>query len=823
MFGLLKRCFLTAVALVSAVNLLAAPGRADLTMSYELTGEKGKVVGVVVAPLTDNYDKPVPSDIQIEVTVYRTAYSLGQMNLVVAKFPNLAPGESAEFVDDIMPAWEINQEYTYRVESIAKGYTFYDGYGSIKPGIEFMFDADAISLTPQIDGTSVEIEVVVPSKMTTGAPLEEPLLSLEFYSSIDASNWRLIYQVPNPEPGTTETYLDQTAAPNTKNYFKIRAVTKYGYAETYGNCYVGLDTPAAPYPVKAVEEADGVHISWTVPDRGENWGVINPAEIWYNVFRCRGYGAENRELIASQITETSFIDRGEGITTALEVRYEVQSGNSRGLGGSNFSSSDYDIVVGPAYTLPFRDTFDGGFTKVWKLTHSDYFTDWYQATIGEYGSKPERVSPIQGSGLVYVDYVYNSPASGSTNTLTSYKLDLKDMKNPWVSFWYYAIPDNDVTISFASSADGTEFENPHTVRISENVTKPEWRKAWLPIENVSESGIGYIRFTTSFTSKPSSAILDDVAVMNYPGVDDLEVKIEEESMSVSIEWSLPTDGAAACTGFEGYVNGEKYGEVTSPWTYENMEYDVTYTFQVKPLYEGVDVDASPVRAAMIKSPAVTEFTVGDYDYSVMVTEEADDAAEVNEVAICGYHGEGGLLRMPATVTFKDTEYKVCGVVEEAFSGNAKIESVAMPEGYTFILREAFRGAVSLEYLSIPASMLNIGEMAFEGCSALSMVNFAGSVPPSVGQDAFAGIAEGCKGLCPEDAKKDYASVENLKTIDFGYKEEGPDAVVSIITDGDSVVEYFDLQGLRISEPSRGKAHIIRITYPDGSIRTEKRF
>lgn len=793
----------TATAAVSA----ATPGQPQLAMSFELKGERGEVAGVLTAPLTDTYQNPLPENLKIDIDVFRSSHGLNQIDLPVGKFTGMAPGESVTFTDRISPAWEFNEEYTYTAVAKAGDYFFYTGYGQMIPGLEFMFDRDALTLTAGL--SDVEISVIVPSKMTTGMPLEQEIESMEFYRAVDMSSWpykyALIHSVANPEMEETITYTDTKPFPDTRNYYRVRAVTKYGFAEVNGNCYVGEDIPAAPYPVTAQQTAEGVTVSWTAPDRGENWGVIDPQSLWYNVFRCYGYGNDERELIATHISETSFTDTGEGIEKPLAVRYEVQSGNSKGTGGSNFSSYDYDLIIGPAYRLPFSETFDGGLTKEWLMNASDNRATWYTATFAEYGDRPVvRVNPYQGSGLIYVDYIYNSPASGSTNTLTSYKIDMKDMENPWISFWYYAIPDNDVWISVAASDDAGSFGEGKLIRISENVDKAEWRRALLPLENVGGSANAYLRFTTGFDDAPSSAILDDVLVLNYPTVSNIDASVDEETMTATVEWTLPVEGSAECLGFVGYVDGEEYGEVSSPWSYPGLEMDRVYTFQVRPLYEDVEVEASVAVAVNVATPVESEFTVGDYDYVVMDTLD-DDASLPKEVCVAGYHGRGGLLRMPATVTYSENLYTVRGVGEEAFAGNASVESVTMPDGYTFIHRAAFRDATALEALSLPASMTVIGEEAFSGCSALEMINFAGEVPPAVAGNAFEGIAEYCKGTCPEGTEKTYSETPGLTEIDFGYN---PDAGVGEIGSDETGDLYFDLQGRRIPAPLPGQTYIL---------------
>lgn len=809
---------LALMVLAASVPALAqAVGQPKLAMTYELEPPVGKVKGTLTAPLTDNQQRPLPENARLSITVTRSCYALNQNDLVVCRFADMAPGESREFTDDITPAWEFNQQYTYTAVASLSGFSFYAGYGTMTPGLAFNFEFGGFTLTPSVDGNSVELKAEVPYRNVDGEDLPVPVSAIEFYRATDTSGWpyryELINTVSNPEPQSTVVYVDASPEPDKVNNYMVRAVTPYGYAQATDKCYVGLDIPAAPYTVEARQVPEGVLVSWSVPERGENWGAIDPADIWYNVFRCRGYGAAERELIASQIKETSFVDTGEGLESPQSVRYEVQAGNSKGEGGSNFNSYDFDILIGPAYTLPFRDTFDGGFTKEWSLTNTDYYAKWYAAEEGEYGSRPIRVKPVQGSGLVYVDYVYNSPKPESKNTMTSYKIDLSGADNPVASFWYYAIPDNDVSITLDYSADNVEFTNPYKITISEGVTKAEWRRVFVPMPGLGGLATAYVRLTTTFLDVPSSAIIDDFSIIDYPRVQNLKAEVDDSAMSVSLTWSMPGDeGAAVCTGFIGYADGVEQGEVTSPWVVTDLEYGRAYTFAVRALYENVEVNVSEPVEVLISKPAPEAFSDASYDYKVLPAAEGEDWPVA--VVVAGYHGKGGILRMPAAVTYEEHEYKVEGVEPDVFAGNDKVSSVSMPEGYLYVGARAFRGVVALAALSIPESMKEIGEEAFSGCSALRAVNFAGVNPPVVGKDAFSGVAEDCKGTCPEESKDKYAATENLQAL-FGYL----DGVDQLIGAAGAEVEYYTLTGIRIAAPVRGECSIVRITLPSGEVKS----
>lgn len=818
-------CRLAAMAAGLMSGLLcvaAAPGQPELTMTFETHTGGGVVMGSLTAPVTDTQSNQLPADARMDITVYRSAYSLGQNNLVVERFQGMSPGSEVKFRDAISPAWEYNQQYTYSAEVTLPGYNFYLGYSNMRPGIEFNFEKDAFTLAPSPDGSSVVMSAVVPHRDVDGLELTVDIAKLDFYRAVDTSSWpyryELIHSEKNPEPKSTVTYTDPSPRADMTNYYKVCADTGYGYAELTASCYVGLDSPAAPLDVAAVSIPEGAHITWTAPEHGENWGYVDPGSLSYNVYRCWGYSQNERELVGSSIAGTSFTDAGDDMEAPLAVRYAVEAVNMKGTGPVAYSGYDYDIIIGPAYTLPFSETFDGGMTKEWLTSGSSYYAQWYMATEGEYGSRPIRVRPQQGSGLLYVDYIYNSPASGTTNTLTSYKIDMSGADNPYISFWYYAIPDNDVTITLDCSADaGGSYGQPVVIRIADDVEKAEWRRALIPLTGMAGSAAVIVRFTTSFLDEPSSAMLDNIEIMDYPRVAMPEVDVDEENLSATISWTLP-EGGAECLGFNGYMDGELYGAVESPWIVEGLERDRIYTFSVQPLYADVEVAPSDPCRVMIETPAETAFTEGDYDYEVILPASGDDEASATpgEVVIVKYHGHGGLLRLPAAVEHSGLRYDVKSIGAEAFSGNTVVESVAIPEGYVAVRERAFMDCSSLMALSLPATLTEIGEMAFAGCGSLRTVAFSGQVPPATGKDAFRGIHADCKGSCPEGSAEAYVEVEELKPIDFGF------AGIRMIAEGDvAEVEWYDMAGRRIPARIAGTPCVARIRLTSGEVRIIK--
>ena len=62
--------------------------------------------------------------------------------------------------------------------------------------------------------------------------------------------------------------------------------------------------------------------------------------------------------------------------------------------------------------------------------------------------------------------------------------------------------------------------------------------------------------------------------------------------------------------------------------------------------------------------------------------------------------------------------------------------------------EAFYGCLSLPELDVPREITSVGARAFYGCESLSKIYFYSSMPPTLGEDAFANTHPDLKIIVP---------------------------------------------------------------------------
>ena len=105
--------------------------------------------------------------------------------------------------------------------------------------------------------------------------------------------------------------------------------------------------------------------------------------------------------------------------------------------------------------------------------------------------------------------------------------------------------------------------------------------------------------------------------------------------------------------------------------------------------------------------------------------------------LISYDGRGGALTIPSSIKGMD----IVGIGFHAFTENADVTEVTIPDTVTHIDVGAFEDCTGLKKITIPDSVEIIDDSAFEGCSNLKNVVLPKSCQ-RVGEDAFKGAGAG---------------------------------------------------------------------------------
>lgn len=100
--------------------------------------------------------------------------------------------------------------------------------------------------------------------------------------------------------------------------------------------------------------------------------------------------------------------------------------------------------------------------------------------------------------------------------------------------------------------------------------------------------------------------------------------------------------------------------------------------------------------------------------TVSVTYEGDCYSFSDEYA--------GVITIPSKVSYRNIEFTVVSVGDDAFHGCTGITSVAIPESVVEVGDYSFYGCGSLTSVTLPESVTSIGDCAFHGCSSLNSIS-----------------------------------------------------------------------------------------------------
>ena len=106
--------------------------------------------------------------------------------------------------------------------------------------------------------------------------------------------------------------------------------------------------------------------------------------------------------------------------------------------------------------------------------------------------------------------------------------------------------------------------------------------------------------------------------------------------------------------------------------------------------------------------------------------------------IIGYTGTDVNITLPLEIN----EVQITGILGSAFKNNTTIESIIIPEGYTYIGASNFRGCSSLKSVSLPSTMAGgnnivLGNYQFRDCVSLEFVNIPEKIT-NISMFAFTG-------------------------------------------------------------------------------------
>ena len=224
--------------------------------------------------------------------------------------------------------------------------------------------------------------------------------------------------------------------------------------------------------------------------------------------------------------------------------------------------------------------------------------------------------------------------------------------------------------------------------------------------------------------------------------------------------TLNANIANGATAAEGIFNGSKFVNVAIGQGVTSVG---DYAFAGCDTLKSVAVGDNVVtlgNGIFQNCAAMTDITFG----------ETSELATIGKEAFKGCASLKGIALPDAVTTIPDSAFKGCSslsditfgaesqiaiIGKEAFAECVKIRFVNIPDSVTKLGESAFTGCTSLVSAIMGSGMTDIEAKVYSGCSALNIVYSNAVVPPTMGEEVFAGCPKSLVIYVPMDSVEDY--------------------------------------------------------------------
>ena len=163
----------------------------------------------------------------------------------------------------------------------------------------------------------------------------------------------------------------------------------------------------------------------------------------------------------------------------------------------------------------------------------------------------------------------------------------------------------------------------------------------------------------------------------------------------------------------------------------------------------------------------------------------------------------GMSAFYQNVALESVEMKgVTSIGNSAFYNSSALETINFPEGLTTIGSSAFYNCKGLTEVTLPSTLTSLASMSFYMASNIKTVNVYAMTPPAAQTYSFS-VTKTATLNVPEGTKELYAAATVWK--DFTTVNDTLAGVDGIEADSaEGVAEYFNLQGVRVANPTAGQ-------------------
>lgn len=281
---------------------------------------------------------------------------------------------------------------------------------------------------------TVAISFVAPTKDAKGNALTDNL-TIKVFRDTEKTPVKTFSSI---QPGESCNFTDNTVGAGRHTYTVI-TVNKKGASEgVYTTAFVGQGVPSAPTNFKITEDDDAFILSWTEPTTSSDGHYIDFSKLTYAIYYQYGL-MENPQLLNGEVTgnelrvpKAMFDDYASA--HQILITFIIMAQTEGGISPIQMN----DVLYGKAYTLPFNESFEGGFTSTepWGIVEvSEKYVSCWTMITGTSSKKPMDVYPQDDDNGMAMFYQNSEDAYEAR--LISPQVDITGANNPYLSFYVY--------------------------------------------------------------------------------------------------------------------------------------------------------------------------------------------------------------------------------------------------------------------------------------------------------------------------------------------------------------------------------------------------
>lgn len=395
--------------------------------------------------------------------------------------------DAASMTDEVIATKTITdlngKEYSASYTASATGTYYFGFHCTSDPGMFYAY-VDAFSISAPIGKASPQavsnltakggekgamkatISFVTPTANIDGSAIT----SLDFASVFNETTGKTVASIEKPQPGETETVVDNAPARGTNKYKVVCASADGSGKPSEVETYVGIDIPKKIGKGNWTQNGKSIVITWPAAGNvGANGGYVDPEAVSYTVTMTQPVN----KVVAYGLHELTYTDNSlDTLKGQAIVQYIVTPVNATGQGNP---STTFIGPFGTPYSLPFAESFPSCRTTTdpWFIIDKEGSDDssWF---LESRSTSPINFAEDDDRGMA----VMHSDDDG-THVLTSPMVSIGD--DAQLSFWLLHMDEYNSFSVLISDDCGHSWS---TLKDIANTAK-DWREVVIPLKAYS--------------------------------------------------------------------------------------------------------------------------------------------------------------------------------------------------------------------------------------------------------------------------------------------------------------------------------------------------